>query len=308
MDIWKDFKNYLREADKSPLTVKGYVTDLTLFSRWFEQTNGEEFSPQTVTPTDIREYRHFLLTVERRKASTINRRLAALSVYLNWAISQGLIEHNPVRNIRSVKQAAAGPNWLSKQEQYALQRAIEKDVQLARLRYPKRWKGRQRDAALVIFLLNTGLRLHETLNLRLTDIQLTERKGQVSVQQGKGRKQRTVPLNMNARKALQDWLNVRPAPSENSYIFLPLECDSHNALSGRSVQRVVRRLGQDAGLLELSPHTLRHTFAKNLVNSGVSLEKVAALLGHANLNTTRIYITPSQQDLAVAVEQLNLSQ
>jgi len=72
----------------------------------------------------------------------------------------------------------------------------------------------------------------------------------------------------------------------------------------RSVQRALVRLGQAAGLTRLTPHVLRHTFAKNLVDSKVGLEKVAALLGHSNLNTTRIYVTPNQRDLEQAVEKL----
>ena len=75
----------------------------------------------------------------------------------------------------------------------------------------------------------------------------------------------------------------------------------------RAVQRILQRYAQDAGLEELTPHICRHTFAKNLVNNGVSLEKVAALLGHANLNTTRLYITPDKRDLEFAVEKLSQS-
>ncbi|MBU1661278.1 MAG: site-specific integrase, partial [Chloroflexi bacterium] len=70
-----DFTAYLQSQDRSPLTVKGYRSDLRSFARWFEQTNGEQLTPQAITPTDLREYRHHLLDVERRKASTINRRL-----------------------------------------------------------------------------------------------------------------------------------------------------------------------------------------------------------------------------------------
>ena len=67
-----------------------------------------------------------------------------------------------------------------------------------------------------------------------------------------------------------------------------------------------KRLGQDASIPNLTAHVARHTFAKNLVDSGIGLEKVASLLGHSNLNTTRIYITPNARDLELAVEVLNL--
>ena len=221
---------------------------------------------------------------------------------MKWAKESGQIEHDPTGNIHAVPQTNPGPRYLDKKEQYALQRAIEKDLQLARTRYPKRWVSRQRDAAMVVFLLHTGLRLSEALTLQLGDVQLAERKGQVLVRQGKGGRVRTVPLNVQARKALQEWLAVRPG--SGSHVWVQVEGEPSDGLSNRSVQRVLVRIGQDAGLEHLTPHILRHTFAKNLVDSGVGLEKVAALLGHSNLNTTRIYITPNQRDLEQAVERL----
>lgn len=297
------FRTHLVNQDRSQLTINGYLADLEHFGRWFEQTNGEPFSPQAVTPTDVREFRQHQLNVERRKASTINRRLAALSAYMAWAKQAGLIEHDPTQGIRNIAKVDGGPKYLDKKQQYALQRAVEKDVQLSRLRYPKRWVARQRDASLVTVLLNTGLRLQEALDLRLSDVQIGDRKGQLIVRRGKGRKQRTIPLNAEARKALQEWMAVRPQCS-GDFLWVAVESDTEGALSSRSVQRVILRLGQDAGLKNLTPHMLRHSFAKNLVDSGVGLEKVAALLGHSNLNTTRIYVTPNQNDLEKAVECL----
>jgi site-specific recombinase XerD len=304
IEILESFGKWLVEQDKASLTVKGYLSDLRCFARWFEQTNGENFSLQAVTPTDVREYRQFLLAVERRKANTVNRRLAALSSLMTWAREQKWIEHDPTENVRLVSQAQVGPRYLDRKEQYALQRAIEKDLQVSRMRYPKRWVSRQRDASLVIFLLNTGLRLNEVLTLQLGDLELAERKGQVLVRQGKGDRERVVPLNGAARKAMQSWLEVRPG--QGNRVWTAVEMEQSESLSGRSVQRVLIRFAQEAGLEHLTPHVLRHTFAKNLVDSGVGLEKVAALMGHSSLNTTRIYVTPNQKDLEQAVERLEM--
>jgi integrase/recombinase XerC len=85
-----------------------------------------------------------------------------------------------------------------------------------------------------------------------------------------------------------------------------VETEAEGPLHQRSLQRIVTRYGEDAGLENLTPHMLRHTFAKNLVDQGIGLEKVAALLGHSSLNTTRIYVTPSQKDLENAVETLSI--
>ena len=303
MMTFQAYKNYLVSNDKANKTVRGYLSDLRMFARWFEQSNDEIFSPHTITPTDVRTYRQYLLTVKRSKASTINRRLMSINSYLDWAVGQGLLESNPARRIKPMQLNTEAPRWLDKKEQYALQRAIEKDLQLAQLRYPVRSATRQRDATMTIVMLHTGLRLSELLALRLDDIELTDRKGQLRTL-GKGRKERTIPLNTEARKALNSWFSARPATNDNDIVFVALEQASSGGLSSRTVQCAVRRLGQDASLPNLTPHILRHTFAKNLVDAGVSLEKVAALLGHSSLNTTRIYITPGQKDLEQAVNQI----
>ena len=152
----------------------------------------------------------------------------------------------------------------------------------------------------MILLLNTGLRVGELCALRLSDVQMSERKGKVIVRSGKGGKQRIVPLNRQARQMLSQWLLHRP-PVDTDALFVG---QRNNAVSARSVQRAVGRLAQLAGLEDVTPHILRHTFAKSLINQGVSIEKVAALLGHSDLNTTRIYITPGERDLEEAVGML----
>ena len=297
------FKAYLVNNDRSPATLQGYLSDLQHFAYWFEGTTGETLSPQSVTPSDIREYRQYMLTVQRYKASTVNRRRSCLYVFIDWAKKDGHIEVNPADSIRSVPQVQPGAKYLDRKEQFALQRAIEKDLQLARLRYPKRWLTRRRDASLTICLLNTGLRLHEALEMRLDNLELSERKGKLLIY-GKGGKFRSVPLNAKARKALQAWLSVQPDVN-GGHLWVAVESEQEGSLSSRSVQRIVQRYGQQAGIDNLTPHILRHTFAKNLVDQGVGLEKVAALLGHSSLNTTRIYITPNEKDLEKAVEKLN---
>lgn len=295
-----NFQNYLDDQDLSPLTIKGYLSDLNHFARWFEQTNGEQLTVQRITPTDVKEYKHFLLGVERRKAGTVNRRLAALAALCKWARQTKQITSDPTENIKGVAGVARGPKWLDKHEQHSLMRAIENDLELAKKNYPKRWVTRRRDASMVLFLLHTGLRLSEAINLQMSDIQLSERKGSVLVQNGKGNKQRSVPLNSDARKALQEWNEVRP---QSDHLWMTVEGE-HESLSGRTVQRVLQRYAKTADVKELTPHICRHTFAKNLVDNGVGLEKVAALLGHSSLNTTRIYIVPSERDLELAVEHL----
>ncbi len=136
--------------------------------------------------------------------------------------------------------------------------------------------------------------------LNFSDVQLSERKGSLTVRSGKGRKQRLVPLNAEARPFLQQWLLSRSA-LDTTALFIG---QRKKRLTARSVQRAVKRLAKAAGISDVTPHVLRHTFAKALLDSGVGIEKVAVLLGHSDLNTTRIYGAPSEGDLEEAVGKL----
>ncbi len=300
----REFENYLITLDRSDTTIKGYLADLKHFAAWYKQSTGSELDPALITPVDVREYKQHMQVVERKSGATINHRLAALSCFLSWAVASGRIEQNPASKLKGVRLVSGGPKYLNRRDQYALQRAVERDVQMALQHYPKRWRVRQRDASLVMFLLHTGLRVHETLDLHLEDVEMGDRQGKVMVQRGKGGHQREVPLNKEARRALNDWFKARPE-SESRFLWVALGNAEAQSLTVRSVERVIARYGRDAHLPELTPHVLRHTFAKNLVDKGVGLEKVAALLGHASLNTTRIYIVPNQKDLENAVDLLS---
>ncbi len=295
---FEDFARHL-SAQASPVTVGGYVRDLQQFAVWFEHTNGETLEPERVTPSDVREYRNWL---QRRglRAATVNRRLAAVRAWLDWARHQGRISENPARRVPGLREQPPGLRWLDKRERYALRRAAERILQVARLRYPVRWVVYERDALLTLFLLNTGLRAGEVVRLRWSDVVLGERKGHLLVR-GKGDKQRVVPLNKAARDALRRWKTTRrDADIEGDQVWAV-----RDGLTVRTVQRAVARVAREAGV-EATPHVLRHTFAKSLVDAGVSLEKVARILGHKSLDTTRRYVEPSAQDLARAVEEVAL--
>ncbi len=296
-----EFECYLAETDHAELTVGGYVGDVRRFLRWFEEAYPEPFSLPLLTSAVVRNYRQTLLDQGMRPA-TINRQLASLAAFAHWAQRLGYlqVQRNPVLEVKAIPQMPLAPRWLDKKEQTKLLHAVTDEVERAMRRYPRLQVLVLRDAALVLLMLNTGLRLHEVEALKLSDLQITERGGKVIVRQGKGGKYREVPLNANVRRILHDYLNVRPKVASTMF-FIGLH---EEGVQGKTIRRAVARFAKLAGVEEVSPHTLRHTFAKALIDSGVGLEKVAALLGHSNLNTTRIYITAGQRDLEVAVEEL----
>ncbi len=290
------FEAWLRSKDRSEHTIRSYLSDLRQFAVWFEQSNGQALSAQAVTSLDVRDYRQHLQAVKRLKAATVNRKLASISTWLGWAVATGRTEVNPAAGISGVKHTANAIQWLTRQEEGRLLRVLERGVHAARTDAGRRRALRNR--ALVVLILNTGLRADEALSLRLDDLTLNERSGEVLVRSGKGCKQRTVPLNKEARSALRAWLEVRPSGTD--FVFTSQKGNRWaNSSARRGMQEIARVAGVEAHL-----HTLRHTFAKRLVDAGVGLEQVAALLGHASLETTRIYTTPSRGDLVRAVEKL----
>lgn len=282
-----NFISFLQQQDRSQRTIQGYTSDLQSFAAWFYQSNGEKLTEKNLTPTDVREYRQWLVSRGAAPA-TINRHLATLRVFAQ--LSGMSID------VKGVEEQSLAPRWLDRKEQAALVRETEKAINVAKTEPAK--VQAIRDKAIIILLMNSGLRISELCDLYMKDVELTERKGRLTVRQGKGGKHREIPLNSPARDALKAWMKVH-AKSDSLF-----EGKRGDRLSPSGVYRRLVELARRANIEDVSPHTLRHTFSKNLVDSGVGLERVAALLGHANLNTTRIYTTPGKRDLEKAVEQL----
>lgn len=290
MNDLEEFETWLREQDRSPVTVRGYLADLRGFAAWFEQTNGKPLRVEEVTPADVREYRGWLQSVRRASAATVRRHLMALRAYCRWGVGAGKIERDPTARAKMPREEKLSPGWLTKQEQYRLVREAERGVSAADT--PKRRRLAVRDWAMTVFLLNTGLRIAELCELRPGDVQMSERSGWVTVREGKGGKTRRVPLNHDTRRALKAWLQERGESEGQLFDLTP---------SG--AYRRLAEMGERAGV-RVHPHTLRHTLAKNLVDAGVGLHEVAALLGHSSLNTTRVYVTPGERDLERAIRML----
>ena len=290
-----EFENWLISQDRSARTISGYLADLKLFAVWFQQSNGHELTPVRLTPTDIRMYRGSLQD-RQSKPATINRQLAAIRAFAKWAVETDQISSDPMRGVKLIQGQKLAPKWLDRGQQNKLISAAEQALNAAQTDTAKMLA--QRDLTVVKTLLNTGLRIGEMVALTRTDVVMSPKKGKIIVRQGKGERRREVPINVEARKALSDWLAYRG--DEGTLLF------SGKRGEGISISGVHRRLAELERIakVEVHAHTLRHTFSKNLIDAGVSLEKVASLLGHSSLNTTRIYTTPGERDLEAAVERL----
>lgn len=292
------FLDHLGERDLTKETLSHYRVALTDFFEWFTQATGQPGAAAWVTPLDLRQYREALK--EKYKAATVNGKLGCLSAFFDWGVETGRIPKNPVSNLKRVTLGTKAPKWLTRQETYKVLQKAEQMVQIAQMR--KLAASEQiaaRTQAMVLLMLNAGLRASEVANLKVADIKLTERAGLVLVRYGKGDKEREVPLNLDARRAVQTWLKVRG--SESVYLFPG--ADETQPLSRLLVTFHVTNLGEKAGV-KLHPHRLRHTFGKNLIDRGVPLDRVAMLMGHVNLNTTALYTLPGESDLRQAVDKI----
>lgn len=301
-DYLKPFSDYLRSIDRSEHTVEAYVGDVSAFFGWLAERLGEAVEPVTVTFFDVQKYRQHLLD-QKRKPAGINRRLAALRTFFNWAIEQQLATTNPAQALQGVKQDRRVPKALLAQEVYRLQRTAAGQRQLAVARAGEAVTpaviAAWRDEALLNLLLYTGLRVGEAASLRLDDAVLNGKAAKVIVRSGKGLRYREVPLHKEARQALAAYMQVRPA-DQGDHLFL----GQRGPLGSRGIQMQLVALGQAAGVA-VTPHMLRHTFATRLLReSGADLVTVAALLGHASIATTQIYTQPGEADMIRAVDKL----
>ena len=280
----ENYITYQKSTGKSLLTLSSYRSDLKQFARWFESVNTVEMRLTNITPTDVRHYKQKLIDTDLRP-QTINRRLLSLKYFLEWGWNTKKIKHRfPLP--KTVKQSQSMPKWLTRIQQNQLLRHVE-------------CYGNTRDLAIVKILMNTGLRVNELCTIKWSHISLSDRKGKLLVNAGKGCKYREVPLNQDARQAFCD-LGYKTQAGADSFVFI----GQRGTLSPRGIQLALKRLNVPGDLGMISPHQFRHTFCKNLVDAGVSLEKVASLAGHERLDTTKLYCHPSFADLSDAVERV----
>ena len=298
-ELLQDYRDYLYDQDKSEQTIKAYMADLNSFSKWFQQSTGELLNLENITPMEIIDYRNAMLDWDK-KPSTINRSLISISSFCQWALQNDLVANNPAEGIRSVAEEPLAPRALERKEQLALLRAVRRSENL-------------RDLAIITMLLHTGVRVGELCNLRFSDIRISTNSNMVTVREGKGTKRRNIPLNSTVIGVLKDYLQsfdtnekvayvVGSKPERERFLFYG---QKRMPLTDRGVRYIIQKYAYIAKIDNLSPHVFRHTCAKNLIDAGQSLDRVARILGHSNVNTTSIYTMPTERDLHITMESIS---
>lgn len=277
------FADHISKNFRNAKTAGLIIQHVRVFRLWYEGKFNQAFEPSLLTNYDFHVYREWSLKQEKVKAATWNSRLWALGILCEWIGDPDLLEGvKQQRQIRGSTQHRS----LTDNEYHRLVHTLEQNTKRAVTEFE--YQNAVRDWASVLLMLH-GLRVEECSLVQGGDITINERSGFVLVRDGKGNKERTVPINLIARKALAAWL--RFPTSETLF-----------GITTRSLQRNVAQLGKQIGVPDLTPHWLRYTFAKRLERNGQALETIRDLLGHESIETTRRYLRSSLDELTSAVE------
>ena len=266
----EDFIYYLQaERGLSENTVESYKHDVLSFLT--ETKKGIK----NINKVDIRKYMDSL-SASGLSTPTIARKMSSLRMFFLFLIGENLIDENPMANIESPKMEKKLPQFLSIDEIETLIQSINGNFQYS-----------QRDRTILELLYGCGLRVSELLNLRKEDIFFKEDFIRVK---GKGDKERIVPLGDKAKQSLIKYITeLRPSLNKKKSPFLFLTRRG-NKLSRMGLWKRFQECTVKSGIKkEITPHTLRHSFATHLLERGASLRTVQLLLGHSDISTTQIY-------------------
>ncbi|MBU1126371.1 MAG: site-specific tyrosine recombinase/integron integrase [Patescibacteria group bacterium] len=284
----KQFLEYLEvERGRSSKTIENYHFYLNRFSDW-----AGEPTPQKIDLEMVRKFRLYLnREIEGRdditlKKTTQNYHLIALRSFLKY-LSKIDIKTLAPEKIELAKQGTRTVEFLEEDELARLRNAPQDTPGILGLR----------DRAIIEMLFSTGLRVSELSNLKIENINL--RRDEFTVK-GKGSKHRIVFTSDEARKALKTYLDARRDTSPYLFVGHDRAKAGREAmpLTPRSIQRTIEKYATEAGITKkISPHTLRHTYATDLLRNGADIRSVQAMLGHESITTTQVYTHITDREL-----------
>ncbi|HWS43280.1 MAG TPA: site-specific tyrosine recombinase XerD [Pseudoflavonifractor sp.] len=281
MEYLKEYEAYLTTEKKaSPNTLSSYLRDIGQYLRWAE---GEGFTPYQAEQEDIEHYVKHLSAVGKSVA-TVTRGLASIKSFYTFLIGAGAVGVNPAKGIVPAKVERKLPQILtSKEVDLFLEQPDHSDA-----------KG-CRDKAMLELLYATGIRVSELIGLNMEHLNLSA--GFVRCP-GKS-KERIIPLYPAAVRALTEYVNrVRPQMLErvgDNALFVNM---SGERMSRQGFWKIIKHYQEKAGIKkEITPHTLRHSFAAHLLENGADLRSIQEMLGHADISSTQIYAQLVNQKL-----------
>jgi site-specific recombinase XerD len=266
------FLDHLSGLNRSENTIAAYGGDLAQFGAYLSEQGVVELDD--ITANHVSGWMASLAKAGLSGASR-NRKFQALSAFFKHQAVTGRIMRSPAVGLDAPKVEQREPRVLTTTEVKALQGVCKDDA---------------RDAAMVEVLLQTGLRVSELVALELGDVVWSESNtvAYLNIRQGKGKKDRRVPLNSVAEKALKRWVKVRPKEAEYANVFLSKR--SQKPLYPADVRQMLHKYYRRAAIQGASVHTLRHTFCTQHAAAGTNLVVIQRAAGHASLTTTQRYL------------------
>jgi site-specific recombinase XerD len=274
---FSDFLAYL-EAEKnlSEYSIKAYAGDLLQYFEWKKQAGSEE-------NISLEEIKTYSIELNRKYArNSASRKIASLRVLLKYLNREKFINFNPSKTIAAPRKERKLPIFLDQTE-------INEILNIPDVTTPRGI----RDKAILELMASSGLRLGETCSLNIGNLNLEENEVLVF---GKGAKERIVLISPKAKRTLKKYFELaynKLHPSSqaikkpDSPVFIN---NKGQRLTVKTIERVIKVSAKKAGIRKhVSPHTLRHSFATNLLNGGADLRVVQELLGHASISNTQIY-------------------
>ena len=273
-DVAKAYQRYLKlERNFTANTVDAYMRDL---QKLVDYLRTEGLDPVEVKLEDLQHFAASLHDIGISPRSQC-RILSGVRAFYRFLFVDGWVDSDPSELLESPQIGEHLPEVLSTEEVDILEQAIDLS----------KWEG-HRNKAIIEVLFSCGLRVSELVNLKLSNLYLDEEFLRV---EGKGRKERLVPISPRAIKELGFWFDDRCRmdikPGEEDYVFLNRR-GAH--LTRTMILIMIKRLAEEAGIHKtISPHTLRHSFATALLEGGADLRAIQAMLGHESIGTTEIY-------------------
>jgi integrase/recombinase XerD len=273
--LLKEYEYYLKVTKGlSPNSISSYVTDLTEYVQFLVK-NYNVKDPNQITKQHIR---NFIARLKRKHntASSIGRKMSAIRSYHKYLLLEKLVDSNVSLGVSLPKKQKKLPVVLNVEEVDALMVAADGDEPLE-----------IRNRAMIELLYGSGLRISELLELKLSDLHI--HMGFLNIL-GKGNKERIVPIGAEGTYALKRYLDksrpyIKKTPGDIVFVN-----SRGNAMSRVGFYKVLKTLSIKAGIMkDISPHTLRHSFASHLLENGVDLRVVQELLGHEDISTTQVY-------------------
>ena len=286
----KGFIKYLSfERNVSPYTLKNYLSDLKQFGEFLGKVlKKDSLSVEDIHKIDHITIRAFLSNLCDRgiSKSSLARKISALRTFFNYLCRDSGMMSNPGKMVSTPKKDRKLPRFLSVDEMDRLLKSPAGTDVLS-----------VRDKAILETFYSSGLRIGEIVSINIEDINFAERLIRVK---GKGRKERIVPVGSKAVEAIKEYLKAssetRDAESHNSGPPLFLNKNGKR-ITTRSVHRIVEKYKKLSGLWDMTPHSIRHSFATHLLDGGADLRSVQEMLGHASLSTTQRYTHVSMDKL-----------